>query len=177
MSVEAGTVVDEQVAPPAVADKAPTDIAQPPAPAAPSPAAGVEEPREPRPETVRLATFNDFRGKRKRVDDYVFDLEKKDGTKEKVRVHLEALDGPTYDKLIGDCTPTREQAARNMQANPDTFEPLLLSRVITEPRMAKEQWAEIREMEEWSGGEWASLVLRAQALCMQGLDVPFSGRG
>jgi len=172
MSVDAGTGTTIQ------GEDGPVDISgvgdvQPPAPAAPSPAAGVEV----RPDTIRRATLDALLNKAKRTDEFTVTLPQKSGEKEIVSFALEAVTGPEYDALVSKCPPNREQAARGMQYDPEEFEPLLASAVIVDPKIEKADWKKVRKLDEWSGGEWASLINRCIALCMQGLDVPFINGG
>lgn len=137
---------------------------------APSPA-----PVTVRPETVALATLDAMLNKKKRVDDFIVNLEV-EGQDEPVptRFHLEGIDGPKYDALQAKCPPSREQAGRGFAFDPEEFEPLLVSEVCTGPKLEKADWKRIRKAENWSGGEWASLYQRCVAISMMGLDVPFN---
>lgn len=152
------------------------------APAAPGPQPeAVEAPEPPKtpvavaPSTVVRATLEALLSKAKKHDEFAVELPQP-GSDEPLSVSFlaEAVTGPDYDKLVSKCPPTREQAARGAAYDAEDFEPLLMSECVVEPKMTKAEWAKVRKDPNWSGGEWASLFLRVQALCMAGLNVPFS---
>lgn len=163
----------------AAPDEPAEELVAAPAESGPKPeAAAVVEPVKPpvavAPETVVRATLDVLLSKSRRKDEFTVDLPQQDGETTAVSFVALAISGPDYDKLVAKCPPTREQAARGNAYDPDDFEPLLMAECVTEPKLTKQDWAKVRKHPDWSGGEWASLFMRVQSLCLAGLNVPFS---
>lgn len=126
------------------------------------------------PDTVVRATLEVLLNKSQRRDEFAVELPQAEGDPVPVSFLAVAISGPDYDKLVEKHPPTREQAARGNAYDPDSFEPALMAEVVKEPALSKADWNQVRKSKEWSGGEWASLFVRVQSLCLSGLNVPFS---
>ena len=94
---------------------------------------------------------------------------------EKLKLVFGAISSHDLDALQGKHTPTVEQRARGMNFNPDTFGPALVAACLVDPEMSYEEALEIWTSTEWSTGELQTLFSAASELCMEGMNVPFSG--
>lgn len=88
-----------------------------------------------------------------------------------------AISAPRYDKLMTANPPTKEQLADGAAFNVNTFGPALLAGVVAEPQMTVEQWTEIWNSDEWSGGEISGLYSTAMELCSRGLNLAPTAAG
>lgn len=114
-----------------------------------------------------FASFEDLLAKPVAHDE--FKVEFPDGKTRKFR--FEAIDGPAFDKLMAMCPPTTAQRAQGASYDSMKFSALLLSRVSVQPRLSPDQWKQIINAPNWSGGEAGQLFTRAMDLCMKQLQL------
>ena len=59
----------------------------------------------------------------------------------------------------------------------DLREPALVAECSYQPRLSLNQAQQLRTHPHWSNGEFATIFLTAQRLCLATMDVPFSVGG
>lgn len=96
---------------------------------------------------------------------------------EQIELEFGAISAKEIDRLYSANQPTAEQRVRGMAFNPDNFNPALISACAIEPKISESEAADIFGSENWSSGELSFLVEICSDLCLQGLNVPFSGKG
>lgn len=96
---------------------------------------------------------------------------------QEVAITFTAISSHDLDKLQSKYPPTSEQRVRGLQFNPETFAPALVAACAKDPEMTLEDAKEIWTSDAWSTGELNFLFDTCSQLCMEGLDVPFSGKG
>jgi hypothetical protein len=121
----------------------------------------------------RPATAADLLGKPARTQDITITVP---GEKDDVEfaLKLRAVSAATYDQLLADHPPTKEQTADGAGYNADTFAPAIIAAVVVEPALTVEQATEIWTGDTWSRGELRDLFMACVNLCARGLDVPFT---
>lgn len=82
-----------------------------------------------------------------------------------------------YDRLVTDHPPTKDQLAQGSAYNINKFGPALLHMVVVEPSLSVEQWREIWNSPDWSGGEISGLFSTAMELCSRGLNLAPTAAG
>lgn len=90
---------------------------------------------------------------------------------------FEALSSHDLDRLQSKHAPTSDQRVRGLQFNPDTFAPALVAACAKDPEMTNADAVDIWKSDAWSTGELNFLFDTCTSLCMEGLDIPFTGRG
>lgn len=95
------------------------------------------------------------------------------GEEEQVELVFRAISHHEYDKMQAKFPPTMDQRAQGESFNIDKFAPSLLSKVVTDPDMSVEDWAEIWTSDTWSRGECAQLFGEAVDICVRGMNIPF----
>lgn len=85
-----------------------------------------------------------------------------------------AIPAHKLDELQAKHTPTKEQRARGMGFNPNTFAPELVALCSVDPELSKEEARDIWNSDEWSTGELNFLFDTCTNLCTEGFNVPFT---
>ena len=93
---------------------------------------------------------------------------------EKLELIFEAISYKELDALQAKHPPTQAQRAEGASFNRNTFPPALISACAVEPIMTESDAREIWGSNDWSTGELNTLFDTVSALCMKGLDVPFT---
>jgi hypothetical protein len=93
---------------------------------------------------------------------------------EEVEMTFRAFGHMEYDKLQSKFPPNIDQRAKGESFDIDRFGPALMSKVVYEPELSAEEWAEIWKSPDWSRGECAQLFAEAVSICTRGLDIPFT---
>lgn len=117
----------------------------------------------------RKATLDLLRSKRRRTKTISLDI---NGQEAEFVFH--ALSASELDKLQAKYPPTAQQKLQGLAWNSDTFPPALVAACLQEPEVSAEEMVEIWTSGEWSTGELSTLFNTATALCMEGMDIPFS---
>lgn len=95
---------------------------------------------------------------------------------EKIKLTFQAISSAALDKLQSQHPPTAAQrAAGNANFNRETFPPALISACSINPEISVEDAEEIWNSEDWSTGELNFLFDTVISLCMEGLDIAFTG--
>ena len=118
----------------------------------------------------KRATLDLLRSKRRRTKTISLNINGQDA-----EFVFQALSATELDKLQAKFPPTAEQKLKGMAWNADTFPPALVAACLAEPEVSTEDMVEIWSSGEWSTGELSSLFDTASSLCMEGMDIPFSG--
>lgn len=126
------------------------------------------------PATVQAATFEALMAKARRRDEVIVHTVNDDGEAVELKVVLQALDGPAFDKLTDAYPPTSEQAQKGALVNGKRFTPALLAACAVSPVLTMAQWTQLQENPNWAGGEINHLFNAAWRLCNGGLDVTFT---
>lgn len=90
---------------------------------------------------------------------------------EPATVLLRAIGNTTYDRLLTEHPPTKEQKEEDATYNPDTFAPALIASVLAEPKLTVEEATEMYNSDEWSRGELLNLFTECIIVCSEGLKV------
>jgi hypothetical protein len=122
----------------------------------------------------RRATFEAMASKRRAEREVSVVLNEGD---EPVSFLFRAISAPQYDRLVTANPPTKDQLADGAAYNINTFGPALLAKVIAEPAMTVEQWKEIWNSDDWSGGEISGLFSTSMELCSRGLNLAPTAAG
>ena len=96
---------------------------------------------------------------------------------EEVNLLFGAISAHDLDKLYAAHRPNAEQKVSGMSFNPQTFNPALVAACSIDPKISEDDASEIFDSENWSTGELSYLVDVCSALCMQGMDIPFTDKG
>lgn len=123
---------------------------------------------------AKRASLDLLKNKRRAEQEFEFTLDNGDGP-ETYTMLMRALPSREWDKLVTDNPPTKDQKADAMTYNPDKFGPALLSRVVVDPVMTENDWADIWLSSEWSKGELQEIFWSAVGICNRGLDVTPTG--
>lgn len=126
---------------------------------------------------VRQATIEDLFGKTKKTDQVFIPQEGANGENVRLQIDLEAVDGPTWDHLVDLHPPKTEHSRKGLSWNPDTFPAALLERTVVSPRLSFDQWQSIKDLPNWSSGEYGQLFNAALGIAQSGFTVPFTGLG
>lgn len=118
----------------------------------------------------KRATLDLLRSKKRRTKTIPVNINGED-----VEFELQALSAHELDKLQAKHQPTASQKLQGMAWNGDTFPPALVAACLVDPEVSAEEMTEIWTSGEWSTGELSTLFNAASNLCMEGMDVPFSG--
>jgi hypothetical protein len=124
----------------------------------------------------RPATAADLLGKPARTQEIVITVPGEKGDTE-FAMTLKAVSASTYDRLLAEHPPTKEQEKEGSGYNPDTFAPAVIAAVVSDPALSLEQANEIWTGDSWSRGELRDLFMACVNLCAKGLDVPFTSAG
>lgn len=84
---------------------------------------------------------------------------------------FKAISAKEYDKLLNVCPPTVDQRANGAIYNINVFAPALLAKVVVEPELSEDEWAEFWVSPEWNRGELMSFFGEAVDLCNTGLSL------
>lgn len=122
-------------------------------------------PKAPEPGTQR-ATLDLLRGKKRKERELKLVIEG-----DEVSFLLRAISAKDYDRLLNECPPTVEQRANGSLYDINRFAPALLSRVVVEPDLATEHWAELWTSPNWNRGELMTFFSEAVSLCSEGLSL------
>lgn len=95
------------------------------------------------------------------------------GEESEVTVLFRAIGGNSYDKLVSQYPPNREQKQEGMTFNIDRFAPVLISKCAIEPEIPLDDAKELWNSDAWNRGERMALFLGAVECCTKGLDIPF----
>lgn len=87
---------------------------------------------------------------------------------------FQAIPAYELDQLQEKHPPTKEQRARGMTFNVNTFAPELVSKCSVDPELSVEDAREIWNSEVWSTGELNFIFDTCTQLCTSGFDVPFT---
>lgn len=117
----------------------------------------------------KKATLDLLRSKRRRSKTISLDI-----NGQQAEFVFNALSAAELDKLQAKFPPSAEQKLKGMAWNADTFPPALVAACLSEPEVSYEEMVEIFSSGEWSTGELSTLFNTATALCMEGMDIPFS---
>lgn len=120
------------------------------------------------------ATLDQLKKKQKVRKDVEVTVTGDDGETVEVTMVFEAISAKEFDVLKAGHKPTQEQKKAGLDYNPDTFAPLLLSRVCVDPQLSLEDAKEIWESDNWNRGERLMLLMSAMEVCTKGLDIPFT---
>ena len=118
----------------------------------------------------KQATLDRLRSKKRRTKTISVQI---DG--EEMELTFAALSSHELDRLQSKHVPTTEQKARGLAFNPDTFAPALVAACSIEPELTETDTKEIWTSESWSTGELNYLFDTVSNLCMEGLNIPFTG--
>ena len=118
----------------------------------------------------KKATLDLLRGKKRRTKAVELSI-----NGEQVEFSFAALSAHDLDKLQAKHAPTASQKLQGMAWNGDTFPPALVAACLVDPEVSLEEMNEIWVSGEWSTGELSTLFDTASRLCMEGMDIPFSG--
>lgn len=136
----------------------------------PSTDAKVVEARQEQSKAAKRATLDLLRSKKRAEKEFSFLINGEEAT-----FLFRSISAKEYDQLITDNPPNVEQRAQGSTYNLHTFAPSLLSRVIIEPEVGEEHWAEIWRSPDWNRGELMTLFGEAVELCNTGLAVGPTG--
>ena len=92
-----------------------------------------------------------------------------------IEMTFQALSAHELDALTSKHPPTAEQKVNGMVFNVDTFAPALVHACLVEPDLELDEVKAMWSSEDWSSGELATLFSTASDLCMDRLNIPFSG--
>jgi len=120
----------------------------------------------------KKATLDLLRSKKRRTKTVTLAINGEDAEFE-----FAAISSHELDKLQGKHKPTAQQKLEGLAWNPDTFAPALVAMCLVEPEVSEADMREIWESGEWSMGELSTLFNTASNLCMEGMDIPFTGNG
>lgn len=120
----------------------------------------------------KKATLDKLRNKKRRLKVVKVQI---DG--DELEMSFAAISAHDLDRLQGQHVPTIEQKARGMAFNPETFAPALVAACSVEPKLSADDAKEIWESDAWSTGELNYLFDTVSALCMEGLNIPFTENG
>jgi hypothetical protein len=87
---------------------------------------------------------------------------------------FQAIPANELDALQAKHPPTKEQRARNLGFNPNTFAPELVAACSIDPQLSKEEARDIWNSEQWSTGELNFIFDVCTSVCMEGFNVPFT---
>ena len=93
---------------------------------------------------------------------------------EKLTLVFQAISLRELDALQSKHSPTVEQRSKGMIWNADTFPPALVAACSFEPKISEVEAKEMWTSDVWSMGELSYLYNTVEALCMEGMNVPFS---
>lgn len=94
---------------------------------------------------------------------------------EPMQFDFEALSSKELDKLKAKHPPTREQRAEGFGINHLTFNPALVAATLATPKLSEDDALELFSSDMWNTGELQQLVDAASEVCLQGMDIPFTG--
>lgn len=120
----------------------------------------------------KKATLDLLRSKQRRTKTIELEI-----NGETVEFEFAAIGSHDLDKLQGKHKPTAQQKIDGLAWNSDTFPPALVAACLVDPEVTEAEMREIWESGDWSTGELSTLFNTASSLCMEGMDIPFSGRG
>ena len=120
----------------------------------------------------KKATLDLLRSKKRRTKTVELTI-----NEQQVEFTFAALSAHDLDKLQAKHAPTASQKLQGMAWNGDTFPPALVAACLTDPEVSLEEMNEIWTSGEWSTGELSTLFDTASRLCMEGMDIPFTGNG
>lgn len=134
--------------------------------------AKIEEARQRQSNQSKQATLDLLKGKTRREKTVQVQV-----SGQELSITFKAISSHDLDRLQSKYPPTSEQRVRGMQFNPETFAPALVAACAADPEMTEEDAREIWKSESWSTGELNFLFDTCSQLCMEGLDIPFTGKG
>lgn len=120
--------------------------------------------------TTKKNALSVLKGKKKRRKAITVDV---DGNK--VKLVFQAISAVELDKLQAAHPPTDEQRRNGSVFNKNTFPAALVAACSVDPEISYDDAQEIFTSDAWSAGELNALFDTVSNLCMQGLDIPFSG--
>lgn len=115
---------------------------------------------------VKRATLESLRAKKRKEKELVVVL-----NGEEASFLFRAISAKEYDALVTDNPPNVEQRAQGLTYNVHTFAPALFAKVIVDPEIDEEHWAEIWRSPDWNRGELMTLFGEAVELCNDGLKL------
>ena len=118
----------------------------------------------------KMSTLDKLKSKKPRQQEIELDI-----NGEKVTLKFQAISYKDLDALQAKHPPTNAQRADGASFNRNTFPPALIAACSLEPHMDESDAREIWNSDDWSTGELNTLFDAVSALCMRGLDVPFTG--
>lgn len=118
----------------------------------------------------KKATLDLLRSKRRRTKTLELTV-----NGEQVEFVFAALSSLELDRLQAKYPPTAQQKLEGMAWNSQTFPPALVAACLQDPEVSEEEMTEIWQSGAWSTGELGTLFTTASNLCMEGMDVPFTG--
>lgn len=126
----------------------------------------------------RRASLEDLRKKPSRNREVTIATIGDDGEDAELTMVFRAVSYKAYDALLTANQPTKEQV-RDGESNwnPDTFPPALIAACAVDPPLDIAAAQELWTSEEWSRGELMDLFYAVVKLNVEGLDIPFTGRG
>lgn len=124
-----------------------------------------DKPKTPQPKSTR-ATLEVLRGKKRKQKELKLVV---DG--EEYSFLMQSISAKDYDRLLNEHPPNVEQRANGMLYNINTFAPALLSRVVSEPNLTEDHWAELWVSPNWNRGELMTFFSEATVLCNDGLSL------
>lgn len=129
-------------------------------------AAVPEEVKKPADRKVKRATLAELRSKKPSKKELILVL-----NGEEASFLLQSISAKEYDKLLTSCPPTVEQRANGALYNINAFAPALMSKVVHEPEMSEDEWAELWVSPDWNRGELMTFFGEATDLCNTGLSL------
>lgn len=93
---------------------------------------------------------------------------------EEISLHFAAISYNELDKLQAKHPPTQDQRVNGATFNRNTFPPALIAACSVDPVISESEARTIWTSPDWSTGELNTLFDAVSALCMKGLDVPFT---
>lgn len=122
--------------------------------------------RQDQSKAAKRATLDLLRSKKRAEKEFTFVINGEEAT-----FLFRSISAKDYDQLITDCPPNTEQRASGATYNLNAFAPALLSKVIVEPEIGEDHWAEIWKSPDWNRGELMTLFGEAVELCNTGLSL------
>lgn len=93
---------------------------------------------------------------------------------EELELLFQAISYKDLDALQAKHPPTQKQRVDGASFNRNTFPPALIAACSVDPKMDERDTLELWNSDDWSTGELNTLFDAVSALCMRGLDVPFT---
>jgi hypothetical protein len=118
----------------------------------------------------KKSTLEKLKSKKPRQETVTLEVEG-----EQLELLFQAISYKDLDALQAKHPPTQKQRVDGASFNRNSFPPALIAACSVEPKFSEKDALEIWNSDDWSTGELNTLFDAVSALCMKGLDVPFTG--